>query len=222
MQHWIVWTVLALAGSAFAQPVRIARPPLFLKEEWKQVPSGGEHPATQAAVSNPDLELSLYGIDSKDIQLTGEARVENNPIHIYTGLCTTSCGATLRDKNNYVDLTVLGRVRWVIKGSGFHRAQPLVKLADGTWLVGDHTDGSSADWLVNEFSIPDVRWLKIDPVKLLPKGLWVEKLDLSKVDEIGFVDLMAGGQHGPGGYVDVARIEVYGKPVKRDSSAKAQ
>jgi hypothetical protein len=222
MLRWIGWMVLALAGSAFAQPVRIDRPPLFLKEEWKQVPSGGEHPVTPAAVSNPDLELSLYGIDSKDIQLTGVAGVENNPIHIYTGLCTTSCGATLRDKNNYVDLTILGRVHWLIKGSGFHRVQPLVKLADGTWLVGDHTDGSSADWLENEFSIPDVRWLKIDPVKLLPKGLWVEKPDLSKVDEIGFVDLMAAGQHGPGGYVDVARIEVYGKPVKRDSGAKTQ
>ena len=39
--------------------------------------------------------------------------------------------------------------------------------------------------------------------------------DLSKVDEIGFVDLMPGSGHGPGGWVNVSRIEVHGKPIKR-------
>ena len=31
----------------------------------------------------------------------------------------------------------------------------------------------------------------------------------------GFADLMPGSGHGAGGYVNVGRIEVYGKPVKR-------
>ena len=39
--------------------------------------------------------------------------------------------------------------------------------------------------------------------------------DLSKVDEIGFADLMPGSGHGPGGWINVSRIEVYGKPIKR-------
>jgi len=43
----------------------------------------------------------------------------------------------------------------------------------------------------------------------------VDKPDLSKVDEIGFVDLVPGSGHGPGGWIDVATIEVFGKPVKR-------
>ena len=38
---------------------------------------------------------------------------------------------------------------------------------------------------------------------------------VSKVDEIGFTDLLPGSGHGPGGWSDVGRIEVYGKPVKR-------
>ncbi len=46
-------------------------------------------------------------------------------------------------------------------------------------------------------------------------GTWVEHPDLTKVDEIGFADLMPGSGHGPGGYVNVGRIEVYGDPVKR-------
>jgi hypothetical protein len=46
-------------------------------------------------------------------------------------------------------------------------------------------------------------------------GNWLDRADLSRVDEIGFADLMPGSGHGPGGYVNVARIEVYGTPVKR-------
>jgi hypothetical protein len=227
---WIgFWIGLALAGSVFAQqekggprPARVVRPPLFFKEEWKQLASGGEHPVTLAATANPDLELKLYGPSSKDIQLTGTAGNENDPIHMWTGLCTSNCGAALRDKNNYVDLTGLARIRWVTKVSGFHQVRPIVKLADGTWLVGDHAEGSTADWIENEFSVADVRWLKLDAEKLLTHGNFVEKPDLSKVDEVGFADLMPGSGHGPGGWSDVARFEVYGKPVKREGGGQSQ
>jgi hypothetical protein len=43
---------------------------------------------------------------------------------------------------------------------------------------------------------------------------------LSKVDEIGFVDLMPGSGHGQGGWVDVAQIEVYGGSVARTAAAQ--
>jgi len=196
--------------------VRVARPPLFLKEEWKQTPAGGEHPVVPLeALSNPNLELKLYGATSKEIQLTGSAQDENNPIHLWTGGCTTPCAVTLREKNNYGDLTGLARIRWVTKVSGFHQVRPIVKLADGTWLVGDRTDGSTIDWLQSEFSLADVRWLRLDINAVVTKGNLVDKPDLSKVDEIGFVDLVPGSGHGPGGWIDVATFEVFGKPIKR-------
>jgi hypothetical protein len=44
---------------------------------------------------------------------------------------------------------------------------------------------------------------------------WLERPDLSRVDEVGFVDLMPGSGHGPGGWSDVAQVEVYGVPVRR-------
>ena len=47
------------------------------------------------------------------------------------------------------------------------------------------------------------------------KGNIVDKPDLSKVDETGFADLVPGSGHGPRGWIDVAAIEVFGKPVKR-------
>ena len=57
--------------------------------------------------------------------------------------------------------------------------------------------------------------MKIDPARMVTVGVWVDRPDLSKVDEVGFADLMPGSGHGAGGYVNVAKIEVFGKPVKR-------
>lgn len=217
--------VSGLASTAAAQdagrgrgaaPPRATRPPLFFKEEWKQTAAGGEHPVNPAdALANPNLELKLYGASSKEIQLTGSEKDETNPIHLWTGSCTTPCAVALREKNNFADLTGLARIRWVTKVSGFHQVRPIVKLADGTWLVGDHTDGSPTDWLQGDFSLADVRWLRLDIAAVVTKGNIVEKPDLSKVDEIGFADLMPGSGHGPGGWIDVGVIEVFGKSVKR-------
>jgi len=195
---------------------RVTRPPLFFREEWKQTPAGGEHAVVPSeALSNPNLELKLYGSTGKEILMTGSAQDENNPIHLWTGMCTTPCAVALREKNNYADLTGLARIRWVTKVSGFHQVRPIIKLGDGTWLVGDHTDGSTVDWLQSDFSLADVRWLRLDINAVVTKGNIVDKPDLSKVDEIGFVDLVPGSGHGPGGWIDVATIEVFGKSIKR-------
>lgn len=221
--------VVAFASSAFAQApaappaaggraggAAARRPALFFKEEWKQNEKNDEHPATQASIASPSLELNLYGPSGKDLQITGRAGDENNPIHLWSGNCTSPCAATLRDKANFADLTGLARIRWNTKMSGFHQIRPIVKLADGTWLVGDRADGASTrDWIVSEITFSDLKWLRLDPARVVTTGNFVEKVDLSKVDEIGFADLMPGSGHGPGGWVDVAQIEVYAKAVPR-------
>jgi len=51
--------------------------------------------------------------------------------------------------------------------------------------------------------------------RVVAVGAWIEHPNLGKVDEVGFADLMPGSGHGSGGYLNVGRIEVYGKPVKR-------
>jgi len=109
----------------------------------------------------------------------------------------------------------LAKIRWVVRTSGFHQVRPVLKLADGTWLVGDHVTGPNADFNVSDISISDVRWLKLDIDRVVAVGTWVERPNLSKVDEVGFADLMPGSGHGSGGYANIGRIEVYGKPVKR-------
>ncbi len=190
------------------------RPPLFFREEWKQAPSGGEHPVTAASLANPNLELTLI-VPAGQIELTGNSGDENNPIHVWQGLCTTPCGLALRNRQSLVDLTGLARIRWTTKMSGYHQIRPIVKLADGTWLVGDRTDGSPRDWLVSEIPFADVHWMKLDITRAVATGTTLEHVDLSKVDQIGFVDLMPGSGHGPGGWSDVAQFEVYGKPMAR-------
>jgi len=194
---------------------KATRPGLFFKEEWKQGPTAGENPVGAVNVASANLELKLYGPSSKEMAVTGAPGDENNPMHLWTGLCTTACGATLRDKTNFADLTGLARIRWTTKMSGFHQIRPMIKLADGTMLVGDKADGSRTDWLSSEINFADVRWLKLDPERVVTTGDFVNNPDLTKVDEIGFADLYPSSGHGPGGWADVGSIEVFAKSVPR-------
>jgi len=198
---------------------RVTRPALFFSEQWKQTPANDEHPVTQQSIANPSLELKLYGGASKEIQLTGALNNENNPIHVWTGMCTTPCALAFRHKDNYADLTGLARIRWNTKTSGFHQIRPIVKLADGTWLVGDRTDGATRDWLTTEFNVADVSWLKLDIERVVTTGNIIERPDLSKVDEIGFVDLIPGSGHGAGGWSDVAQVDVFAATVPRTGAS---
>ena len=209
-----------LASSAFAQG-NAMRPPLFFSEGWKALPppadDHGAWPASQAGVASPNLELTLHGASGKEIQLVSvRGSADVYPLNLWTGTTTSPTAATLRDGNNYVDLSnPLAKIRWVVRTSGFHQIHPVVRLADGTWLVGDHATGPELDFNTSDVSIADLRWLELDIERVVAVGNWIEHPDLRKVDEVGFADLMPGSGHGPGGYVNVGRIEVYGAPVAR-------
>jgi hypothetical protein len=211
----------APTGAAARDLPRTPPPPLFFSEQWRQAPKEGggvetgEAPVVQKNLSRGSLELDLIGPSAKEIQATGIPGNKGNPMHLWTGLCTTPCGAALRDRQNYVDLTGLASIKWNTKVSGMHAIRPVVKLADGTWLVGDETSGSTVGWLESELAFADMKWLKLDPERAVTTGTWVDHPDLGKVDEVGFVDLMPGSGHGPGGWSDVAQIELYGVPVPR-------
>jgi hypothetical protein len=190
------------------------RPVLVFKEEWKQTAAGGEHGIVPEDLSNPNLDMKVYGAKPEELLVTGTAR-DGDPIHLWTGTCPGACAVTLKDKTNFVDLRGLARIRWVSKVSGFHQVRPVIKLADGTMLVGDHVDEARADYRISEFNISELKWIRLDPDKVQTKGDFVAAPDLGKVDEIGFVDLIPGSGHGAGGWVDVGAIEVYGKAVPR-------
>jgi hypothetical protein len=143
-----------------------------------------------------------------------------DPPNLWTGVCQTPVAATLRHRKSLVDLTGAARIRWLTRTSGFHVVRPVVKLADGTWLVGDYAEGAHSSnstlFLESELAVANVRWLPLDITRVVTRGqAWVEKPDLSRVDEVGFADLLPGSGHGWGGFVNVGRVEVYGRTVSR-------
>jgi len=215
--------VAAREGAPQGQPPAMDlrnQPPLFFREDWKKkagLTANDDHQLTQDDVGNANLELKLYG----DKNLTEVFQAPLDVVMVWTGHCASNCAVALRDKNNYVDLSGLAKIRWRTRQSGFHYLHPLVKLANGTWLIGDHADGYTVDWNVTEFSFFDMHWrrLDIDHVVEARDGQWVDKPDLSKVDEIGFTDLMIGSGAGQGGSSRIDWIEVYGKPMTREGNA---
>lgn len=237
--QWIPAAValLGLAGSGYAMAaehsgaqrhapgaVHAQAVPLFFSESWHRPAAGPvEASVTQSNVAGQNLQLELFGLDAKDLQISGEPG-PNNYLNVWSGLTKEPFAVLLKDRNRYVDLTAPdARIRWVIRTAGFHAVRPAIQLADGTILVGDHAD-SSTIFAEREFAIADIRWLPLDPERVATMvvkgshgkpGSWYPNPDLSKVDAVGWVDLMPGSGHGFSGWVNMATIEVYGKPVSR-------
>jgi len=201
-------------------------PALLFREVWQQPPHDGpltdeNRRITPDALTNRNLELKLYGPDARNIQVT-----EHNGIpDLWNGFTTSPVALTLRHKDSYLDLTGLTRMRWRTRTENLHVLHPVVKLADGTLLVGSQRfespqrrmDGENAftgNFVVSEVTFDDQRWFKLDPEKVIV-GFEVNNPDLSRVDEIGYVDLMPGGGHGTAGCSNVSWIEVYATPHKR-------
>jgi hypothetical protein len=207
-----------------------APPPLFFRETWKDRPAGspsGDIPLTPEFAGSPNLEMKLYGHAKEIVPSVEVERVASElsgPLtFIWSGITEGNWVVTLRDKNNYVDLTGLGRIQWRTRQRGFHNLRPVIKLADGTMLVGDYTEPTSSYWRRSEFFLVDVpRWRVLDAEQVVESrdAAWRTNVDLSRVDEIGFTDLSRGGGHGQGGSSALDWIEVYGKPVRRTGSSQ--
>ena len=211
-------------GAAGGGRGAVAQPVLVIKEDFqREANAQGQTPVTPANITKTNLELHVYGQDAKGLTISGAA-TGTTPINLWTGLSTAPIAVTLRDRSNYLDLSGLARIKWNTRASAFHVVRPVVKLADGTMLVGDHADSSTTTFLDSEFALYGLRWVKLDPERIVTTGVygpvgdaasWIEKPDLTKVDEVGFADLMPGTGHGSGGWINVGHIEVWGKAVPR-------
>jgi hypothetical protein len=207
-------------------------PPLFFRESWKERPAGsptGDIPLTPAFTANANLEMKLYGHAKEIVPSAEDERVASELnerlTFVWSGITEGNWAVTLRDRNNYVDLSGLGRIQWRTRQRGFHTLRPVIKLADGTMLVGDYTEPTSSFWRRSEFFLVDVpRWRVLDAEQVVESrdAVWRTNVDLSRIDEVGFTDLSRGGGHGQGGSSAVDWIEVYGKPVRRGTTQAAR
>lgn len=196
--------------SFFADGNSQYRPSLFFREDWKEIPAAT--PVTQDHVSDKNLIMNLYGPGCDSIKKSHHNQPADDPFYIWSGTCLGNWALTLKSKTNFVDLTGFAKIVWRSKQSGFRNLRIILKLEDNTWLISDEYDSQSKDWRVREFNMADIIWYQLD-IRSVVEGAPVSKPDLSKVDEIGFTDLMKGGQSIACSRLDW--IEVYGKAVKR-------
>lgn len=186
------------------------RPGLFFREDWKETPP--EIPLSQNHVNNPELLVQLYGAGKDSLKKSNHDRPVDDPSYVWSGLCLENWLVSLKHKENNVDLTGFAKIRWRSKQAGLRELRIALKLADGTWLVSDLSDGPAKDWRIKEFNIQDITWYKLDIDRVTEIGP-VSNPDLSNVEEIGFTDLMPGGKSASCSRLDW--IEVDGKSVKR-------
>jgi len=212
-----VLLVVVLAGLAQAQSRNAAdtRPPLLFREDFKETPAAT--PITQEHLSSSNLILALYGPGKQGMKKSHHDTPADDPYYIWDGTCEGNCAATLRDKASLADLTGLAKIRWRTEQSGFRRLHVILKLAGGEWLVSDPLDPASTDWRESEVAVRDLRWRRLD-IRTLVEGKAVERPDLSRVGEIGWSRLMAGGNSDACSRVDW--IAVYGRAAARPPASR--
>jgi hypothetical protein len=214
----VVW-----ASAAFAQqppagrgaPPPATRPALLFKEEWRLpphegVPTDENMRFTPAVVASDRIEAKLYGAGSSLIR----AAEHEGRIDLWTGLATSPVAVTLRDKRNYLDLTGLARLRWIVRTNSIHTLYPVVKLANGTFAAGNRGISTDGEFLQVEVAFGGMRWYTLDPVKVVVTSE-VKDPDLSKVDELGLVTLALAGGHGIAGSANLSTVELFAKAVPR-------
>ncbi|HEX8040342.1 MAG TPA: hypothetical protein VF490_14390 [Chryseosolibacter sp.] len=183
---------------------------LFFREDWKEAEAA--LPVTQEHVANPDLILNLYGPARDSIKKSNHPQIPNDPYYIWSGECKGNWAVGLRHRNQLVDLRGDARIRIRSKQSGFRQLRLILKLQSGTWLVSEQSAPYTENWTEKEFRIARIHWRTLD-IETITEGAWVEAPDLSKVEEIGFTDLMEGGGTPASSRLDW--IAVYGKAVSR-------
>ncbi len=214
------WSGAVVAQQAPAAPPEV-RPALLYKEEWKQPPYTGtlnddNRRVTQDAVTNPRLEVKIYGTDAKQIGVYNhEGRFD-----LWNGMATSPSAILVKDKANFVDLTGLARMRAIVRTQSLHSIHPIVKLPDGSMIAGTRRVDTGGEYLSTEIAFTGLKWFKVDPIKVVTT-VEVKNPNLSRVDEVGFVDLSPGGGHGNAGWFNLSAFELYAKPVPRAASTSS-
>lgn len=216
-----VWTLTAVAQNRPAaapetqKPGMQPRPPLLFSEAWRLPPYTGEQTDenmrfTSAVVTNPRLEVKLYGRDAKVIR----AAVHEERVDLWNGMTTSPTAVTLRDRRNFVNLTDAARLRWIVRTNAIHSLHPVARLADGRLIVGDRAITTGGEFLSVEIAFSGMRWYALDPVAVVVQTE-VPGPDLRRVDEVGVAMLSPGGGHGIAGSANLSSVELYAYPVAR-------
>ncbi len=216
-----------LSAQRGAQPPAAAQapetmPPLLIQEKWQQIeaakgvptsPRRSQGPywlAGPSAVTNPNIELRLYGTDAKNITVY----VHEGRVDLWSGLTMSPVAVLIKHRTSYVDLTGLARVRATLRTGNLHTLHPVIRTAEGALLAGNRVIDTDGQFHQLDVSFANQKWYTLNADFLTVNGA-VDKVDLSRVDEVGFVDLAPAGGHGNSGWFNLSHIEVYAKGTPR-------
>jgi hypothetical protein len=149
-----------------------------------------------------------------DRDVAFELRWKSESSDLWTGMAASPVAITLRDKRNYVDLTGLARLRWMVRTNAIHMLHPVVRLADGRLIVGDRGIATDDEFLEVDVAFGGMRWYALDPVKAVVLTE-VKNPDLAKVDDVGLATLAPGGGHCIAGSANLSTVELFAKAVRR-------
>ena len=193
---------------------------LLFHEAWVRPMA---QPMGQASLANQFLTLHIYG-NADEIRKTMHPTED----YTYTGETQSNWAITVSDKTNYWDLSREGRFRIKTRNSGYRFTHVVIKTADGKYYASEEGSGESTAWIETDYILSNLHWRNLmmtdtptngsnmrqpnpNRVPLIPTSVGTP--DLTKVEEIGFSDLMAGGW-----IPATSRVmffEVYGRTVPR-------
>jgi hypothetical protein len=221
----VIWALAAAAQTpapatqkpapGTTKPAMTPRPPVLFSEKWQLPPHQGEPDDvnmrfTPAVVTNPRIEVKLYGLDARVIR----AAVHEERVGLWTGMASSPVAITLRDRNNFVDLTDAARLRWIVRTNAIHLLYPVVRLADGRMIVGDRAINTHGEYLTVEVAFSNMRWYGLDPEKVIVLTE-VTNPNLRRVDEVGLATLQPGGGHGIAGSANLSHVDLFAYPSPR-------
>ena len=220
--------IVALVAAAAAQQ-RIRVPgspgtepsPLLFQEVWTRAPL--TQPMVQDNLGNKQLTLHIYG-NANEIRKTYHPTDD----YTYTGETTSNWAITVSDASAIWDLSGTAKIRLKTQNSGYRFLHVVIKTADGKYFVSEEGSPESSVWIERDYVFSDLNWRNLmmtdtptnasnrrqpDPkrIPIIPTSQGTP--DLTRVEEVGFSDLM------PGGWIPstsrVASFAVYGKAVPK-------
>lgn len=174
-------------------------------------------------LSNKELDLHIYG-NANEIRKAFHPEED----YTYTGETVENWALTVSAKASYWNLAGDGRIRFRTRNSGYRFLHVVIKTADGKYFVSEEGSGESTAWIETDYILSNLRWRNLlmtdtpsnasnrrqpNPKRVPIVATSPGTPDLTKVDEVGFSDLM------PGGWIpSTSRVNafwLYGKAVPR-------
>jgi len=193
---------------------------LLFHEAWTRPMA---QPMVQSSLGNAFLTLHIYG-NAAEIRKTMHPTED----YTYTGETQSNWAITVSDKTTLWDLSRDGRMRIKTRNSGYRFTHVVIKTADGKFYASEEGSGESTAWIETDYILSDLHWRNLmmtdtptnasnqrapNPgrVPIIPTSKGAP--DLSKVEEVGFSDLVAGGWIPATSRVKA--FELFGKAVPR-------